>query len=198
MLKTYKILSILLDYPDDGTKKLLPIAVKLLEKEALLNKKSIKQVEKFVKEFEDADIIDWQESYTGLFDYLTPTSLYLFDHLYGDSKKRGMAMVDLKQLYKTEGVEIASNELPDYLPLFLEFIADTQSIQKGADLLAETKKVLEDIETNLEKMSSPYASLLKPILYLASTGKVEPLTVEEEKELEELKECEACFFNKIK
>lgn len=198
MLKTYKILSILLDYPDEGTKKLLPIAVKLLEKESLLNKKSIRQVERFVDSFKDEDLIDWQQTYTALFDYMTPTSLYLFDHLYGDSKKRGMAMVDLKQFYTTEGMEIASNELPDYLPLYLEFIADTQSVEHAADLLSEISKILRDISDNLNKMESPYSMLIDPLLYLASKGNAKQLTVEEEKELAELNECEACFFNKIK
>lgn len=194
MLITYKILSVLLDYPRKEAQALLPKIPELLEKDGLLNHYSIKCVSKFIESFRQEDLLDWQQTYTGLFDYMPTTSLYLFDHVYGDSRKRGMAMVDLKQLYKIEGMEIVDNELPDYLPLFLEFIATKNNKQEGANLLAEARLILEKIETNLKKAKSAYHFLFEPLLFLASKGHAEPLTEEDKKEIEKMSNCQSCFF----
>lgn len=194
MLKTYKILSILLDYPTEETVALLPQIMPIIEKEGLLNRASIRNMLRFIEAVEDIDLLDWKEKYTALFDYASATSLYLFDHVYGDSKKRGMALVDLKQLYASEGMEISSRELPDYLPVLLEFIASVQTPQQGADLLAETKHVLQTIETKLKDGKSFYQYLISILLYLASKGNAQPLTEEDKAELEHMRACEACLY----
>ncbi|MEG1521013.1 MAG: nitrate reductase molybdenum cofactor assembly chaperone [Bacteroidales bacterium] len=195
MLKTYKILSILLDYPTEDTVKVLPSVMPILEEEKLLNRVSLRNMLSFLENVEKQDLLEWKEKYTSQFDYAAATSLYLFDHVYGDSKKRGMAMVDLKQLYASEGMEISSGELPDYLPVLLEFIANSQTHEQGADLLAETGHVLKKIETNLKEGNSPYSYLISILIYLASKGSVQPLTEEEKIEIEHMHACEACFFN---
>lgn len=195
MLKTYKVLSVLLDYPNEEILEDVSKIMPLLEEEKLLNKSSLNNMHSFLKFIQTQDILDWKEKYTAQFDYASSTSLYLFDHIYGDSKKRGMAMVDLKQLYASEGLEIGSRELPDYLPVLLEFIANTQTQSQGADLLAETAHVLQKIEHNLKEGHSPYSYLLSILIYLASKGHVQPLTEDEKIEFEHLQACEACFFN---
>lgn len=195
MLKTYKILALLLDYPTAHTVAILPKIMPELEEEKLLNRMSLRNMLSFMEAVENKELLEWQEQYTGQFDYAPSTSLYLFDHIYGDSKKRGMAMVDLKQLYSSEGMEIMSGELPDFLPVLLEFIANTQTPGQGADLLAETIHVLRKIESNLAEGNSPYHYLLAILVYLASKGSAQPLTEEEKVELEHMRACEACFFN---
>lgn len=195
MLRTYKILSILLDYPTEETISLLPQIMPEVEEEKLLNRVSLRNMLTFIEAVEDLDLLDWKEKYTAQFDYASATSLYLFDHVYGDSRKRGMALVDLKQLYASEGMEIASRELPDYLPVLLEFIAYTQTHQQGADLLAEASSVLQKIEAKLKEGNSPYHYLLTILLYLASKGNAQPLTEEDKVELEHMRACEACFYN---
>lgn len=195
MLRTYKILSILLDYPTEETISLLPQIMPEVEEEKLLNRVSLRNMLAFIEAVEDLDLLDWKEKYTAQFDYASATSLYLFDHVYGDSRKRGMALVDLKQLYASEGMEIASRELPDYLPVLLEFIAYTQTHQQGADLLAEASSVLQKIEVKLKEGNSPYHYLLTILLYLASKGNAQPLTEEDKVELEHMRACEACFYN---
>lgn len=195
MIKTYKILSLLLDYPSQETIGLLSSAQRIMEQEGLLDRTSLKHVDSFVREVRHYKLLNWKERYTAQFDYAAPTSLYLFDHVYGDSRKRGMAMVDLKQLYASEGMEIFSGELPDFLPVMLEFIANCQTQQEGADLLAETAHVLTKIESALYEGNSPYGHLLSVLAYLASKGEARPLTSEEKAELEQLHACETCFFN---
>ncbi len=194
MLKSYKILSLLLDYPTKETQELLPLVMPYLEEEKLLNKSSLRDMRRFVDIVGKLDLLDWQEIYTKEFDYASSSSLYLFDQVYGDSKRRGMAMVDLKQLYASEGMEIATGELPDYLPVLLEFIASTQSPEKGADLLAEAINILKKIEGVLRKGDCFYHYLFTGLVYLASTGNAKPLTEEERVELERMHACETCFF----
>ncbi|MPM97996.1 Nitrate reductase molybdenum cofactor assembly chaperone NarJ [bioreactor metagenome] len=99
--------------------------------------------------------------YVQLFDFSTKTNLYLFDHVYGDSRERGQAMIDLTEMYVKSGFVPCSNELPDYLPLFLEYLSLLTNEEEGRQLLQRIAPIVENMKQSLEKRESPYGNLLQ-------------------------------------
>ena len=101
-----------------------------------------------------------------LFDRTRALSLHLFEHVHGEGRDRGQAMVDLKALYEQHGLAMTSNDLPDHLPLFLEFLSETAEAE-AQDLIEQTSHVLEAIRLRLEKRKVSYASVFSCIQVLA-------------------------------
>ena len=166
MLKTYKIISLLITYPNEEIYNLLPQVNSLLKEEHLLNAVSISGIDAFVDFFAKKPLTFWQEHYVQLFDYSRSVSLYLFEHVHGDSKDRGQAMVDLIDLYNENGLNINRPELPDYLPVFLEFLA-MQTQSKAMDYLSEIIDIVGFIHRKLEDKDNPYKNLLSAIIQLS-------------------------------
>ncbi|MBE0653262.1 MAG: nitrate reductase molybdenum cofactor assembly chaperone [Bacteroidales bacterium] len=166
MLKTYRILSLLLTYPNEEIYNFLPEVNTSLKEEKLLNSESIIGIDAFVDFFNKKQLPFWQEHYVQLFDYSKSASLYLFEHVHGDSKDRGQAMVDLIDLYKENGLQINRSELPDYLPMFLEFIA-LQTQAKAEDFLSEIIDIVGFIHRKLDEKDNPYKHLLAAIIQLS-------------------------------
>ncbi|MDO5570067.1 MAG: nitrate reductase molybdenum cofactor assembly chaperone [Bacteroidales bacterium] len=194
MIYTYKILSILLDYPSSQTKNVLDECIGYINKENILDKRSKKNLQQFIDAFKEKDILDWQESYSSLFDCTPVSSLYIFDHVYGDSKMRGMAMVDLKQLYSSEGMDINSSELPDYLPLYLEFLSNLKDINQVYNLTGEIEHIISKIGKSLSSLNSEYGYLFNILSRLASKGECEKISLEEKQKIENFRACESCYF----
>lgn len=167
MIKTYKILSLCLSYPKAELQLSLSGIEKELQKEALLSEEKIEDVKKFVSLFENMDLTDWQAQYVQLFDYSRKASLHLFEHIKGDSKDRGQAMVDLLEFYKKEGLELSANELPDYLPVFLEFLS-TQKPTKAAEILSEPIHIIDRINKALAEKQNPYSYIFSAIISLSA------------------------------
>ncbi len=114
---TFKMLSIFLSYPTKEIQENINDSILLIEKEKIIETYKIKNFTLFIKE---KNIFFLQEYYVSIFDKNKDFSLYLFEHIHGDSRERGMAMVDLIELYKKSNIFIKKkNELPDYIPLFL-------------------------------------------------------------------------------
>ncbi len=101
-----------------------------------------------------------------LFDRGRRTALHLFEHVHGDSRDRGPAMVDLAQTYDRAGLQLVPGELPDYLPVVLEF-ASTQPPAQAREFLRETAHIVQAIFSALLERGSPYASVLAAVLDLA-------------------------------
>lgn len=168
MLKTYRILSLLLTYPNEEIFKFLPEVKTSLKEEKLLTSDSIAGIDTFVDFFNSQPLVFWQEFYVQLFDYSKSASLYLFEHVHGDSRDRGQAMVDLIDLYKEDGLQINQPELPDYLPVFLEFLA-LQTQSKAEDFLSEIIDIVGFIHRKLEEKDNPYKYLLSAIIQLSKS-----------------------------
>lgn len=117
----------------------------------------------FVKTLTDRNPMDAQEDYTALFDRGRSLSLLLFEHVHGDSRDRGQAMVDLMDLYQRHGFSIAVRELPDYIPLFLEFLA-TRPLSDIQEWLGDAGHILALLATRLRERQSPYAVLFDALL----------------------------------
>jgi nitrate reductase delta subunit len=167
MIKTYKILSLCLSYPNADLQLFLLDIENELQKEALLNSQKIEDVCSFVNHFKNMDLTDWQAQYVQLFDYSRSASLHLFEHIKSDSKDRGQAMVDLLEFYKENGMELSVNELPDYLPVFLEFLS-TRQPQKAAELLSEPIHVIDRINKALAEKQNPYCDIFSAIISLSA------------------------------
>lgn len=172
MLKTYKIISLLITYPNEEIYNFLPQVNSSLKDENLLNEEVISGIAVFVDFFSQKPLTSWQEHYVQLFDYSRSVSLYLFEHVHGDSKDRGQAMVDLIDLYTENGLHINRPELPDYLPVFLEFLA-MQTQSKAMDYLSEIIDIVGFIHRKLEEKNNLYKYLLAAIIQLSDRKPIE-------------------------
>ncbi len=167
MLKTYKILSILLSYPTKEIDLFMKEAVSELKKEAYLTKEKIKDIVTFINYYENMELLERQAEYVQLFDLTRSASLYLFEHAKGDSKERGQAMVDLAELYRENGMHLSSQELPDYLPVFLEFLS-TLTFSESAKLLSEPIHIIQRIYQSLKEKNHPYSHVLSAVVSLSA------------------------------
>jgi nitrate reductase molybdenum cofactor assembly chaperone NarJ/NarW len=158
MRKTLKVLSALLTYPTAELQTAVPEMRAALDADARLPQKNRDRLERLLKELAANDLYDLQERYVLLFDRTRSLSLHLFEHVHGESRDRGQAMVDLKALYERHGLSMSSAELPDHLPLFLEFLSQIPETE-ARDLLEETSHVLEAIRLRLKKRKVPYSSV---------------------------------------
>lgn len=129
------------------------------------------------------DLIALQENYVATFDRNRSHSLHLFEHVHGDSRDRGPAMIDLIRTYEQAGLLLREDELPDHLSVLLEY-ASTQPPAQARELLAETAHILRALFSALLKKGSPYASVLAAALELAGE-RAEPVAVPEDEPLDQ-------------
>ncbi|MDP2783633.1 MAG: nitrate reductase molybdenum cofactor assembly chaperone [Sulfurimicrobium sp.] len=157
----YKILSALLEYPDKELFENLPAIRKLLDESVDSDVVEWAALKKFVSWLESGDPTEIQADYVKTFDMTPEHSLHLTHHLFGDDndRNRGPALIDLGELYKDYGVKTVTNELPDYLPLVLEFVALLED-NEAREFLSDANKVLTVLADNLTKANSPYAPLV--------------------------------------
>ena len=166
MKKSLKVFSALLTYPTAELQAAVPEMRAALDAEAALPRKCRDRVDRLLEQLATGDLYDLQERYILLFDRTRSLSLNLFEHIHGESRDRGQAMVDLKQLYDRHGLELASNELPDYLPLFLEFLSVVPEAE-ACELIGETAHILEAIRQRLKRRKAPYSSVFSSLLALS-------------------------------
>ncbi len=119
-----KVISRLLDYPTAEMFAAKDELKAIVEQAQELTNQNRTQLLDFIEQLTTRDIFDAQESYDLLFDRGRALSLLLFEHVHGESRDRGQAMVDLMNVYKTNGFEVDSSQLPDYIPLYLEFLSE--------------------------------------------------------------------------
>lgn len=167
MIKTYKILSLLLSYPTEELQEFLPEAMRELAAEKLLDEEHMAETGHFAAHFGQYDLIDWQAEYVQMFDTGRSVSLYLFEHLKGDSKDRGQAMVDLIEEYRKRGMELTSDELPDYLPVMLEFLS-TLEPDEASGMLSGTVNVIGLIHQRLGAKENIYRHLTGAVISLSA------------------------------
>ncbi|MBL8571451.1 MAG: nitrate reductase molybdenum cofactor assembly chaperone [Phreatobacter sp.] len=165
-MKTFKVLSALAAYPGPDMIAAIPAMRAVLEREALLPASSRRFVEPLMASLAAGDLMEVQERYVFLFDRTRSLSLHLFEHVHGESRDRGQAMVDLKQLYEAAGFELSPTELPDYIPAFLEYLS-TRPATEAVPLLGETVHILVTLAERLEKRSSPYGGLFRALVALS-------------------------------
>ncbi len=166
MTKTFKVLSLLLTYPTAELQSAAPALRDALAEDGLVLPAQITGLGRLLDELERDDLYDLQERYVLLFDRTRSLSLHLFEHVYGESRDRGAAMVDLAQEYARRGLAIGARELPDFLPLFLEFLS-TLPLAEARAWLAQTAHIIAALRQRLRKRRSSYAAVFKAIESLA-------------------------------
>ncbi|MDP2212825.1 nitrate reductase molybdenum cofactor assembly chaperone [Phenylobacterium sp.] len=167
MARTYQALAHLLTYPTPELQRLAPQALALIEAEGMVPKAILKALGRLVDQIAGGDIYDLQESYTELFDRTRSLSLNLYEHVHGESRDRGEAMVALAELYRAHDLHLSANELPDFLPVFLEFLSTLPDAQ-AASLLGEAAHVLDAMGERLKSRGSAYRAIFGALGKLAS------------------------------
>jgi nitrate reductase delta subunit len=167
MIATLRALSALLTYPGEDLKASAREIAEALDAEALLGADERAAMAPLIGELESGDLFELQERYVDLFDRSRSLSLHLFEHIYGESRDRGSMMVELVERYNAHGLDIAARELPDYLPLYLEYLSELP-LEQARRELAEPVAVIATLARRLEKRGSPYAAVLAALEKLAS------------------------------
>jgi nitrate reductase delta subunit len=159
-VRPYQLLSVCLRYPDQ---RLLDARAELAAAVASLPASQAKSsLTRFLAELDRVALTELQQRYVETFDLRRPTSLYLTYYLHGDTRKRGMALLRLKRVYAAGGLELAGGELPDYLPLVLEFCALAPE-ETAERVLREHRPALELLRDGLRASRSPYVELLDAV-----------------------------------
>ena len=165
-MKTLKVLSALLTYPTPALIAATDELSAVLDAERLLPTVERAAVQSLIDDLASGDLLDAQERFILLFDRTRALSLHLFEHVHGESRDRGQAMVDLIKLYEDGGYTPTTKELPDFLPLFLEY-AGTRPPAEALELIGQPGHVIAALRERLTKRHSPYAAIFASLLALA-------------------------------
>jgi len=172
MRTLYRILSALLSYPEEKLLQALPEIDRALD--AFPDARQ--RLAPLLQRLRDSDdLIELQLDYVAMFDRVPDYSLHLFEHIHGESRDRGAAMLDLLGEYQRRGFEPADNELPDYLPLFLEFLGQLDEAEIAL-FINDAVHVIAAIGERLERIDTPYAAAFAVLCGLAQ---VEPQPLSE-------------------
>ena len=180
---TLRALALLLSYPDEKLRTVLPLLADAIDAEAALPASRRSEIRALAAELLMADPMAVESRYVEVFDRGRSTSLHLFEHVHGDSRDRGPAMVDLLRHYAAAGLHLDGRELPDHLCVVLEF-ASTQPAAQAGEFLGEMAHILQAIFSALRQRESAYASLVAAVLELAGQ-KVEAVPVTPDEALDE-------------
>ncbi|WP_417462573.1 nitrate reductase molybdenum cofactor assembly chaperone [Kordiimonas sp.] len=176
-MNTIKLLGMLLSYPSTELQQHAGEIREAITEEGLVPAKLHKPLSAFIDDLGRRNLLGLQEEYVATFDRSRAHSLYLFEHVHGESRDRGQAMVDLMGLYKTAGIKLAQRELPDYLPVFLEFLS-LRPFDEAQDYLGEVAHILEAIGAKLKLRKNPYQHVFRALVALTNV-KIDPKFVEQ-------------------
>ncbi|MBY0430263.1 MAG: nitrate reductase molybdenum cofactor assembly chaperone [Rhodospirillales bacterium] len=165
-MMTLKILGALLDYPREEMLSCLPEMKRALDTEGRLAPARRDDLFVLMDRLAGRDPMEAQEDYVALFDRTRSLSLHLFEHVHGESRDRGQAMVDLLAMYEAKGLEIDVSELPDYLPLFLEFLSILPE-GEALELLGEVRHILIVLAERLAKRESVYHTIFTALVEMS-------------------------------
>ena len=177
MAKTYKALSALLSYPSEELQEAAGEIGAVIEAEALLSPGACAALKPLLAEMASMDIYDLQERFVLLFDRSRTLSLNLFEHVHGESRERGPAMVDLLETYRAGGYDLAATELPDHLPILLEFMS-TLPEAEALELLKDAGHIITALAERLQRRESPYAAVFAGLSELAGIDRSDELVAE--------------------
>jgi len=165
-MSTLKVLAVLLHYPDEELQAYADELIAVLDAEGLIRGRRRTEIIGFIERLREDDLLDRQAEYVETFDRGRSRSLHLYEHVHGESRDRGQAMVELTRVYREHGFEIAGAELPDYLPLFLEFLS-TLPMDQALGWLEDVGPILQPLHARLAERSSAYTVLVEPLVRLA-------------------------------
>ena len=184
---TLRALGYLLSYPDAQLRSVMPQLVDALRSEGALTSERMSEIEAVCQHLAALDPLEAEARYVDNFDRGRQTSLHLFEHVHGDSRDRGPAMIDLIKTYEQAGLMLDPNkvggELPDYLPVVLEFVSTLTAAQMR-DFIGEIAHILNAVHTALVKRQSLYAHVLGAVLEIGRQD-IETVAVVADEDLDE-------------
>jgi len=167
----YRVLARLLSYPDDSVCGAFEEMRQIARVTPALPAKMRASLDGLIADMETTEPLALQEAYVATFDRMRSLSLHLFEHVHGDSRDRGPAMLDLVDLYRQHGLDVTARELPDYLPLFLEFLSILPA-GRAQELLRDAGKILAVLHDRLNRRKSPYRHVFASLIHLAQAKPV--------------------------
>ena len=165
-MQILKVISLLLDYPTEQLREGYLELAKAISGAREISPEQRGALRLLLEELVGGDLMDVQERYSELFDKGRALSLLLFEHVHGESRDRGQAMVDLMAQYEAAGFAIGVRELPDYIPLYLEFLATREDLE-AREGLADVAHLLALLAARLVERQSPYAACFRALLQIA-------------------------------
>lgn len=166
MDRTLKSFSLLLSYPTRELQHAMSEIGGVLASDTRLTAAARRALRPLVEGLAGRDIYDLEEQFVLLFDRSRTLSLNLFEHVHGESRDRGGAMVSLIETYRDAGFDPATSELPDHLPVLLEFLS-TRPSSEVRETLSDAAHIFEALETRLERRESPYAAVFAALIQIA-------------------------------
>jgi len=167
MIRSLKALSALLTYPTEELQQACGEISEAIEQDMAIPFSLRNQLHKLLTELATGDLYDLQERYVLLFDRTRSLSLHLFEHVHGESRDRGQAMIDLKAQYEQHNLFLSAAELPDFLPLFLEYLS-TLPATEASETLGQPAHILAAMAERLRKRRSAYEAVFRALVALAS------------------------------
>ena len=166
--RALKALSLILSYPTQELQKAMPEIGAVLASDTRLTAAARRALRSLVESLAERDIYDLEEEFVMLFDRSRTLSLNLFEHIHGESRDRGSAMVSLVETYQSAGFDPATSELPDHLPVLLEFLA-TRPPAEAQEILADAAHIFEALNARIARRESSYDAAFKGLVQLAGT-----------------------------
>lgn len=166
MRMTLRALAALLGYPSEDLKTHIAELRSALQDEGTLRPGERAWLEPLLRSFESMDLLDLQAGYSELFDRSRSLSLHLFEHVHGDGRDRGQAMIDLGQQYLESGFFLEASELPDFVPVFLEYVSCLPP-GEARETLGQPAHVFAALAERLDKRQSAYAAIFRCLVTLA-------------------------------
>ncbi|MGP3789475.1 nitrate reductase molybdenum cofactor assembly chaperone [Pseudomonas sp. B392_1p] len=170
-MQILKVISLLLDYPTEQLREGYLELAKAISTAREISPEQRGELRLLLEELVGGELMDVQEAYSELFDKGRSLSLLLFEHVHGESRDRGQAMVDLMAQYEAAGFAIGVRELPDYIPLYLEYLSTRDDLE-AREGLADVAHLLALLAARLEERQSPHAACFGALLQIAG----QPLT----------------------
>jgi nitrate reductase delta subunit len=177
----FKAFSALLSYPSEEMRQALPEIAEIIRASSFVELRERRGLLDLIDELGSGELLAAEEHYVDLFDRGRALSLHLFEHLHGESRDRGEAMVELKQIYERAGFELAARELPDFLPVVLEYLS-CRDITEAREMLADCAQILRTIGRSLIARRSRYAAVLQALIVIAGESPIDAARVPPVKE----------------
>jgi nitrate reductase molybdenum cofactor assembly chaperone NarJ/NarW len=167
MSRTLKALSALLTYPSAELQQAAAEIGGVVRADSLIPARVRGELQTLIDELETGDLYDLQERYVLLFDRTRSLSLHLFEHVHGESRDRGQAMIDLKSQYEQSNLFMSAAELPDFLPLFLEYLS-TRPLREACEMLGQPAHIFAALAERLRKRQSAYEAVFRTLIALST------------------------------
>jgi nitrate reductase delta subunit len=167
MSKTFKALSALLIYPTAELQQACREIGETIDAGRVIPASIRKQLNTLLNELATGDIYELQERYVLLFDRTRTLSLHMFEHVHGESRDRGQAMIDLKAQYENHELFMSAAELPDFVPLFLEYLSMLPA-QEAYDTLGQPAHIFAAMAERLRKRESSYEAVFRALVAVAA------------------------------